>query len=144
MIASLVFGIDIDTIKDPDNEFRVFGRGLVKLSIWDGFRLLFNFFVPKVMTLLRIKFVNECVEKFIMSVVKQNLDYREKNNVSRKDFFQLLIQLRNSGSVQSDNEWNTVVHGDESQKSLTLTEIAAESFAFFLAGNYVYNYSVKI
>lgn len=93
-----------------------------------------NFFFPKMMALLRIKVVDESVEKFILSVVKQNLDYREKNNVTRKDFFQLLIQIRNTGSVQLDDEWKTTIKGDGSQKALSLNEIAAQVFVFFEAG----------
>ena len=74
------------------------------------------------------------VEEFIFSVVQQNLEFREKNHVTRKDFFQLLIQLRNTGTVQLDNQWETVIKGDESQKMMTLNEMAAHSYVFFLAG----------
>lgn len=86
------------------------------------------------MTVLPIKVVADSVEKFIITVVKENLDFREKNNVTRKDFFQLLVQLRNSGTVQLDNDWETVIKSDESQKSLSVNEIAAQVYAFFEAG----------
>lgn len=135
MIATVAFGIDTDTIEDPNNEFRECGRKLFEPTIWNTFRLVMNFFFPKVMSLFRIRVVDESVEKFIMFVVKQNLDYREKNNVPRKDFFQLLIQLRNSGTVQLDDEWQTIIKGDESQKTMSLNEIAAQVFVFFEAGN---------
>ena len=92
------------------------------------------FIQPNLLSLFRIKSVDESVEKFIFSIVKENLDYRERNNVVRKDFFQLLIQLRNSGTVQLDDQWETVIKGDESQKTLTLNEMAAQSFVFFAAG----------
>lgn len=144
MIASVAFGIDVDSINDPNNQFRVCGRKIFESTIWNGFRLVMNFFIPKMMTLLRIKSVDKSVEKFIMSVVKQNLEYREKNNVSRKDIFQLLIQLRNSGAVQLDDEWKTVIKGEESQKSLSLNEIAAQVFVFFEAGNYTYTVEYSI
>lgn len=71
---------------------------------------------------------------FIRSVVQENLEYREKNNVARKDFFQLLIQLRNSGNVQLDDDWETTIKSDESQKMMSLNEMAAQVFVFFLAG----------
>lgn len=80
-----------------------------------------------------MKSVDQSVEDFIISLVKGNLDYREKNNVSRKDFFQLLIQLRNTGAVQLDDQWETKIVND-SQKKLTINEMAAQSFVFFLAG----------
>ena len=134
VIASVAFGIEVDTIKNPNNDFRVCGRKIFESSIWNAIRLSLNFVAPKMMSICRIKSVDENVEKFIMSVVKQNLEYREQNNVSRKDFFQLLIQLRNTGTVQLDDQWETVIKGDETQKSLSLNEIAAQTFVFFAAG----------
>lgn len=134
VIASVAFGIDVDTIVNPNNDFRVCGRKIFESSIWNAIRLSLNFIAPKMMSLLRIKSVDRSVEKFIISVVKENLEYRESNNISRKDFFQLLIQLRNTGTVQLDDQWDTVIKADEKQKTLSLNEIAAQSFVFFAAG----------
>ncbi|XP_055298525.1 probable cytochrome P450 6d5 [Sitodiplosis mosellana] len=86
------------------------------------------------MSVFRIKIVNNKVEKFFRSISRQNLEYREKNNVVRKDIFQLLIQLRNTGTVQLDNQWETVIKADESQKTMTFDEIAAQTYLFFAAG----------
>lgn len=134
VIASVAFGIDVDTIKNPNNDFRICGRKIFESSFRNAIRISLNFIAPKMMSVFRIKSVDESVEKFIKSVVKQNLEYREQNNVTRKDFFQLLIQLRNNGTVQLDDQWETVIKSDESQKTLTLNEIAAQTFVFFAAG----------
>lgn len=128
------FGIEIDCIKDPDNEFRVCGRKVFEHSFWNGLRHMLIFIQPKILKWLRIKVVDESVEKFMFSVVKQNLDYREKNNVSRNDFFQLLIQLRNSGKVQQDNQWEPVSKFDANRTALTIGELTAQSFGFFTVG----------
>lgn len=40
------------------------------------------------------------------NIVRQTINYREKNNVSRKDMLQLLLQLRNTGKISADdNVW---------------------------------------
>lgn len=70
----------------------------------------------------------------MMSLFKQNLEYREKNNVSRKDFFQLMVQLRNGGVVEKDNQWDSIMQKDESKKFLTIEQVAAQSFVFWAAG----------
>lgn len=134
VIASVAFGIEIDAINNPNNEFRVCGRKIFELSLWNAIRSLFGFIAPKIMDVLRLKSIDADVETFIKSMVKQNLEYREKNNVVRKDFFQLLIQLRNNGTVQLDDQWETVIKADEGQKSLSLNEMAAQIFVFFAAG----------
>lgn len=134
IIASVAFGIDIDTINNPDNEFRVCGRQIFEISISNSIRSLMTFTAPNLLSLLRIKSIRPEVESFIKSVVKENLEYREKNNISRKDFFQLLIQLRNNGTVHLDDQWETVIQADENQKKMSFNEIAAQAFVFFAAG----------
>lgn len=89
---------------------------------------------PQILKFFKIKTVNPAVSDFMISVVKENLKLREQSNVIRKDFFQLLIQLRNGGSVHLDDQWNTVIKADENQKTMTLNEICAQAFVFFAAG----------
>lgn len=134
LIASVGFGIEADAIKDPDSKFLECGFDIFRSDIVTAIRWFLFFFAPKLMSFFRMKLVSSRVEKFILNMVKQNLEYREKNNVSRKDYFQLLLQLRNTGSVQLDDEWDTVIKADESQKNLTINEIAAQVFVFFAAG----------
>lgn len=60
------------------------------------------------------------------------MEYREKNNVSRKDFMHLLLQLRNTGKVE-DDDWKatkstTAIH------SLSVEQCAAQVFIFYIAG----------
>lgn len=134
VISSVAFGIEVDTIKNPDNDFRKYGRKIFELSFQNGLKQLLNFVAPKLMTIFKIHIVEREVEDFIFGIVRQNLEYREKNNVTRKDFFQLLIQLRNTGTVQLDDQWETVIKSDENQKTMSINEIAAQVFVFFAAG----------
>lgn len=89
---------------------------------------------PKLLLLIKAKIIDNEVENFIFSMVKQNLEYREKNNVSRKDFFQLLIQLRNTGKVQLDDDWDTKIVKNEKEKQFSINDLASQSFVFFAAG----------
>jgi cytochrome P450 family 6 len=50
--------------------------------------------------------------------------YREENSVQRNDFMSLLLQLKNTGSLDGKSE----------EQKLTFEQIAAEAFVFFLAG----------
>jgi cytochrome P450 family 6 len=53
-----------------------------------------------------------------MKIVKDVVEYREKNNVKRNDFMDLLLNLKMKGALEN---------------KLTIEEIAAQVFVFFLA-----------
>lgn len=69
-------------------------------------------------------------------MVKETIEYREKNNVERKDFIQCLIQLRNTGNVNIDDSLlgpEASAAGD-AQKSLTIEQCAGQVALLYLAG----------
>lgn len=132
VIASIGFGIEIDCIKDPNSEFRRYGKKVFQPSIRRALRSV-AFLNPIIARIFRVRFTDKDVADFMIDTVRQNLEYREKNNVIRKDFFQLLIQLRNTGTVQEDgDDWS--VNVSNNNKSLTLHEMSAQSFLFFAGG----------
>jgi hypothetical protein len=47
-----------------------------------------------------------------MKVVEETVGYRERNNVTRNDFMQLLIQLKNQGYLETDNQDNEKVQSE--------------------------------
>lgn len=48
---------------------------------------------------LRMRAVRKDVSTFFLDIVKETVEYREKNNVKRNDFMDLLIQLKNHGTL---------------------------------------------
>lgn len=68
--------------------------------------------MPTIQKFLSIDVFDKELQHFIISMVKQTLEHREKNNVIRKDIFQLIIQLRNSGIVQEAGDWETKIQND--------------------------------
>lgn len=134
VIASVGFGVDINCIDNPDTAFRKYGRKFFAMNLKNGLRFLAMFNFPQILRAFKIRLVDADIEDFMMSVVKKTMDFREKNNIVRKDFFQLLIQLRNTGNVQLDDQWETVITNDEKGKKLSLNEMAAQAFVFYIAG----------
>lgn len=132
VIASVAFGIEVDCFKNPDCDFRRYGKRFFEPSLKNTLRGNINVMMPTLSKLLRLRFVDKEVCDFMIETVRQNADYREKNNVIRKDIFQLMMQLRNNGIVNDDDDWSAKSNSKE--KTLSLEEIAGHAFLFFVGG----------
>lgn len=132
VIVSVAFGIDIDCIESPECEFRKHGQQFFAPNLKNVLRTNLSVMTPTLAKLLRIRWADKDSGEFMIDAVKQNMDYREKNNVTRKDFFQLLMQLRNTGKVQDGDDWSA--ESNTGKKSLTVEEMAAQAFLFFAGG----------
>lgn len=84
----------------------------MEMNFKNGLRAFSTLICPKLLKLLNMKSVDDDVENFMINVVKDTLTYRENNNVHRKDLMQLMIQLRNTGKVQNDGDWDTKITAD--------------------------------
>jgi cytochrome P450 family 6 len=82
---------------------------------------------PELARALGFRGLPKDIADFFMKVVKDTVSYREKNNYTRKDFLQLLIDLKNNELAEEDGY-------KHDGKTLTIEEIAAQSFVFFVAG----------
>lgn len=123
VIGTCAFGIDCNSLENPDSEFRKMGQRFFDTPP----SILKRFFVTNAHSLgkwLRIKIIDEQVSTFFLGIVKETVEYREKNNVHRNDFMDLLLQLKNNSNSSSE----------QSSAKLTLNEISAQAFLFFLAG----------
>lgn len=137
IIGSCAFGIECNSLKDPQSEFRLCGKKIFEPDSYDKLKgLLFFIFPRKLLKALHIKQTNSDAEKFFMDAVKRTVEYREKNNVHRKDFMHLLLQLKNRGQLSDDDrlEIKNVNPDQVTEERLTMTELAAQCFVFFLAG----------
>ncbi|KAL7738273.1 hypothetical protein ACLKA6_006604 [Drosophila palustris] len=117
VIGSCAFGLDCNSLNDPDVEFYHLGQktftnrrhGRLAFALIQAF--------PRLAKRLHIKMVSDDVSEFYMRVVRDTLEYREKHQVQRNDFLNLLMELRN-----------------EPSGGLTFNQIAAQAFVFFLGG----------
>lgn len=69
-----------------------------------------------------------------MTLITDQIEYREKERVLRKDFIQFLIQIRNTGKVSLDeSNWDIEPVANE-KKTMSIEQCAAQIFIFYVAG----------
>lgn len=124
IIGTCAFGIDCNSLKNPNAEFRLMGKRVFEVPRNGAIKRLFMNSSQELAKFLRIKSIEDQVSKFFLGIVRETVQYRETNNVKRHDFMDLLIQLKNDGTIND----NGLVD------NLTLNEVAAQAFVFFLAG----------
>lgn len=135
IIGSCAFGIDCNSLKNPDSEFRRFGRKIFEPNFKRRLKNWIFFAIPReILIYLGVKQMTEEIESFFMEVVKKTVEYRENNHIERKDFMQLLLQLKNQGKVNEDENLKLNTKQNHEGETLTLNELAAQCFVFFLAG----------
>ncbi|KAL5280352.1 CYP3A4.2 family protein [Megaselia abdita] len=134
IIASVIFGIEIDSFKNPDNEFRSVGRTNDKQNFFQNFMGAAFFLFPGIIHIISKLKLKDPNTEFMKRIVGETVEFREKNNVVRKDLMQMLIQLRNSGKINEDDDnwkFQTVAEG---LKSMSIEKLAGQGFIFFIAG----------
>lgn len=86
------------------------------------------------MEFFNLKIMDQDVREYMISIVQKTIEHREKNNSTRKDFIQCLIQLRNDGQISVDDGLWDSENVTNSTKSMTIEQCAAQVFLFYLAG----------
>lgn len=95
------------------------------------------------------------MREFFTGVVKDTIEYREKNKVVRNDFLQLLMELKNKGYIEGDGVdikpgkdipgmmnfqlfqsklFPPLLFELSEEEKFTITKATAQAFVFFVAG----------
>lgn len=118
VIGHIAFGINCNSLEEKESKFYEMGkRTLAPSNSKFAFfmRIMRNNF-KNLSRKLHLKALPDDLSEFYLGITRETVDYREKNpQVNRQDFINLLVQLKK-------------------QNAVTLEQIAAESFVFFLAG----------
>jgi hypothetical protein len=61
--------------------------------------------IPSWISVLKLRDLDPQISKYFRNMVKDTVNYREKNNIKRNDFMQLLIQLKNKEEVEEDRSY---------------------------------------
>lgn len=136
VIGSCAFGLECNSMKNPKAEFRIMGKRAFTQTLRDSVSVIIIRSFPKLAKFLHLGIFAPSVTSFFKKVVTDTIEYRENNKITRNDFLQLLVQLKNNGRLDEDS-----LNGSEAKTTkappgtnLTMDEAAAQAFIFFLAG----------
>ncbi|XP_044766583.1 uncharacterized protein LOC123322670 [Coccinella septempunctata] len=142
-IANTAYGLEVDSLKDRDNTFYAMGR---KGTNFVGYRTKFAIFMyqfaPKLAAFFGLPLIDSEAQSFFVDIVKENIEMRKAENIKRPDVVGMLLESNKNEAVVKDSEDDkggfAVVEehleAKEIKHDLSLMDIAAQTFLFFIAG----------
>ena len=76
VIASCAFGIDSNSLKDPDSEFGRSIRTIFDFSVKKALTMLTAIFAPHLKTKFRLKFMDDKINNYVRQIVWSTVEYR--------------------------------------------------------------------
>ncbi|XP_043063926.1 cytochrome P450 6g1 [Drosophila ficusphila] len=99
-IATIAFGIRANSLENPNAEFRNHGRQFIKFSIGRAKDFFVAFFLPKLVSLMRIQFFTPEFSHFMRSTIGHVMQERERTGMVRNDLIDVLVGLRKEAAAE--------------------------------------------
>ncbi|XP_046385902.1 cytochrome P450 6k1-like [Ischnura elegans] len=151
VVASCAFGIKIDVLRSPEDEFRKIGREILEPTPTRGFAQLLFLSSPLLTRILRVRFVPDKCTDFFRGVVRNVISVRSKSRENRKDFLNMMISLKNAGKLGVEPGKGVPLDEDRDDADMTelkeqvaerilndpqaLDDVTAQLLGFFLDGH---------
>ncbi|XP_063224001.1 cytochrome P450 6k1-like [Bacillus rossius redtenbacheri] len=136
VISTCAYGVEANSMKDKDAEFRKFGRIVFEFDVRRTLEIMVIFFVPAFVKLGLFKFFSPETTKYLRKVFWEVITVREKNNIKRNDLIDLLIQLKNQGRIEDEGVDDNEKSNQPISKTSDFTDddLVAQAAIFFTAG----------
>ncbi|XP_013183823.2 cytochrome P450 6B6 [Amyelois transitella] len=127
-ISSCAFGIDIDMNKDDTllDQIKAFDKLIFEVNYAQELDMMY----PGILKKINMSFFPRALKIFFYDLTKNVIAERNGSPIGRKDFMDLILELRQQGEI------NGVRRSDEKVLHLDFNEdvIAAQAFVFYAAG----------
>ncbi|KAJ8973688.1 hypothetical protein NQ317_013393 [Molorchus minor] len=155
VIATSAFGINVDSLENPENKFFLTGKQALDFSKLSSFLRIFGYIVfPKLFKFLKITLFDKEVGDFFINLVDETVKAREEQGIVRPDMIHLLMEARKGNQKLEENDVHDTDTGfataQESETStyryifglvkakiphnITNEDIASQALIFFFAG----------
>lgn len=146
VIATCAFGIEVNSFKDPENDFAKIAKIATDFTNWKtGLKLLGYFMIRPVMVALKVRIFSKEIDDFFEQAVVDTMKIREEKGIVRNDVIHLLMQVRKGKLTHEPIEEEKITEGfstvEESHVGKTQSkrvwdddDLAAQAFIFFIGG----------
>ncbi|KAL3273877.1 hypothetical protein HHI36_015303 [Cryptolaemus montrouzieri] len=147
IIASTAFGIQCDSLGNPQNEFYVRGKQTTNFSgFWRNLKFMLVLISPWLGKLFKTRIFDEEVSTFFRRIIRETIDYRKKNNIERPDMINLLMHTKKASMIEEESknveesnfaaveEHLEAKHPQEIKGDLSLDDMTSQALIFFFAG----------
>ncbi|XP_014255947.1 probable cytochrome P450 6a14 [Cimex lectularius] len=141
VIGNFAFGFNPGTLADPKSEFRTMGKNAFELTAFQFLKFVIIFNFPSFAKKLGLSFSNKKVQDYFVNIIKDTIDYRVEKNVRRNDFLDLMLQLREKGSVEittkdPSDDYLDIGNNTYTTEKFEVTDnlMVGQAFVFLTAG----------
>ncbi|XP_012541825.2 cytochrome P450 9e2-like [Monomorium pharaonis] len=119
VIATCAFGVTVNSMKNPNNDFYIYGKEATTFSRLRTIKLYIVRSMPVISKLLGVKLISHRVNQFFKDLVRNTIHTRDMKNIARPDMLQLMMETRGKRGPG---------------KELTVEDMTAQAFIFFFGG----------
>lgn len=94
VIGSCVFGISMNALEDENSEFRRVGKKIFAPGLKQTIRESCRRLAPSLFRVVGYFVRMTDVDNFFINLVRDTMEYRKTNNITRPDFINQLMQLK--------------------------------------------------
>ncbi|XP_077285885.1 putative cytochrome P450 6a14 [Arctopsyche grandis] len=134
VITSCAFGIDSNSFKCPDAEFRNIGKKVFEVTTKKRINMFIALFVPELYKIINGLILDKSVTNFFINMIEDTAKYREKNNIVKNDLLQFLMHLRGNENIDEFIDTVDIQYNEMLDIHLNMLEITAQAFGFFVGG----------
>ncbi|XP_017010446.2 cytochrome P450 9c1 [Drosophila takahashii] len=131
VIATAAFGIQVNSFKDPNNEFFSIGQRISEFSFWGGLKVMFYILMPKLMKALRVPVMDMNNVDYFKKLVFDAMKYRKEQSIVRPDMIHLLMEAQRQ--FRKDQE-GAKESQEEQGAEFNDEDLLAQCLLFFSAG----------
>ncbi|XP_017070438.2 cytochrome P450 9c1 [Drosophila eugracilis] len=132
VIATAAFGIQVNSFRDPKNEFFSLGQRISEFSFWGGIKVMLYILMPKLMKALRVPVMDMNNVDYFRKLVFDAIRCRKEQSIVRPDMIHLLMEAQRQ--FKADGEGSRESGNHEERAEFNDDDLLAQCLLFFSAG----------